>query len=168
MSEADIERVARAAIVANANVPGNYINRKELVCRMTGIRAEEEFAAMYHLPYDPQRAAKRGSDGGYDFEAFFSGYRLTFDIKCRDGKWDDLLVQPNKFKHGGLADYFVAARYFNQKIEWLGWIDWKFVRACPINNKLPEPAHHCYRDELRPMLELDQLMMRHDHFARPA
>lgn len=165
MSETDIERIARAAIAANKGVPGNYINRSELVCRMTGIRAEEEFAAKYRLPYDPERAAKGGSDGGYDFEAYFQNYRLTFDIKCREGKWDDLLVQPNKFKHA-VADYFVAARYFEGKVEWLGWIDWKFVRACPINYKLPEPAHHCYRDELRPMLELDYLLARHDGYRR--
>lgn len=171
LSEAEIERLARAAMEANKGVPGNYLNGNELVCRMTGIRAEAEFADMYRLPFDTRRYTERGSDGGFDFKVTFHNgkYSLSFDVKCRDGHWDDLLIQENKFRYGRLADYVVLARYHNKKTEWLGWEDPKIVRAMPFaKERLPVPTHLRYRDELRPMQELTYLMQLHDGYARRA
>jgi hypothetical protein len=167
MSEADIERVARASIVANANVPGNYIRRSELVCRMTGFRCEEDFALKYRLPYDAEKRAAKGGSEAVTTSRCCSTGSAAFDIKGRDGRWDDLLVQENKFKHGRLADYFVAARASIEKSN--GWDGSTGSTSAPCRSIEPASAGaRLLSRRAAADVGLDHLMMQHDDFARPA
>src|SRR5687768_17027697 len=118
---------------------------------LVGVIAEGEFAKKYGFPLKDVRSDKR--DPGWDF--ILDGRKI--DIKATARPDGNLLV-PTAAKRPIVADIYVLAivNVGNETAEFVGWMDQKSVRLCPIrkvtNNSYP--VYFVERSKLFPMEEL--------------